>query len=180
MNALQRLALAALALLGPSCASSGETLFVPADSAEWSLAHQVQPNRLLGRPGLREFVPAGESIEAWSRLLTIQNLEGDSRAPRALMDGLRERMAERCPDVAWEVLDESEDSVSYEWSIEGCGDHDDQHELARITRGNLGLYRVALTAKGNSLDPELRAAWLETIDGAFVLDLATGQPAEID
>lgn len=178
MSSLKRTALLALAFLA-GCTTPAETLFVPLESANWSLAHEARGSMLEGRPGIREFVPVGEDLESWSRLLTVQNWDGDRRAPWEVVSELRDAMLERCPDATWEVLEGGPDSVVYEWRIEDCGDHDDQHEVARMVRGNLGLHRVALTAKGGALDPELRASWLEIVGGAFVLDLVTGAPAEV-
>ncbi len=129
-----------------------------------------------------EFIRPGQSINDWSELVTIQFLEGNRSAPIDLMSELRDTMTQRCPNVVWVVLDERADSVLYEWVLQDCEGQDDQHEIARLLRGNDGLHRVAYTQKGPRLGSVTSAVWRNVFLGSYVMkgDEIVSRDARVD
>ena len=114
-----------------------------------------------GKGTIIELIPAGESIDRWKHLSTIQFLEGAHQTPRALMDALESSMMARCASgTHWKLIAEEPHSVTYEWGIHSCTAQDDQNELARILQGNDGLHRIAYTEKGETMNPENREFWM--------------------
>ena len=121
-----------------------------------------------GDDAIAEFVRPGETVENWTELVTMQSfMKRPSRNLRAdaLMDGLRSRMAQRCPDVVWDVLESSEREVLYECHIRDCAPHPDQHEIARFLENQTTVFRVAYSARGGDRSEETRTRWLERLQG---------------
>jgi hypothetical protein len=156
---------AVLAAVLAACAVPIETVFVPADNAGWKPAHAS--DRI--HRTLVEFVPVDESIGAWSRMFTIQFMEGVRESPRAVMQALQSRMRARCAAARWDVLSEDASSVAYEWSIHGCEGQSDQVEVARLLQGNDGVHRIAYTQKARAMDAAEREKWVTAFAGAYVV-----------
>jgi hypothetical protein len=129
------------------CATPLETasLHLSATDEKWKPAGGSERR---GRT-LAEFVPQDESINSWSRLLTIQFIEQKGVSPLVVMDQLRAAMQSRCPDSPWQVIQHDSTSVLYEWSIARCDNNPDEHEIARLLKGNDGIQRVAFTPQGS-------------------------------
>jgi len=141
-----------------------ETVSVPAQSDGWKMGYG---NERRGRTIL-ELIPTNESISSWSRMLTIQFLEGMRQPPRAVMTSLEAEMRSRCPNALWNVIAEDATSITYQWSISNCGGQPDQIELARLLKGNDGVHRVAYVRKGTAFDPSERETWLTALSNAYV------------
>ena len=121
-----------------------------------------------GDDAIAEFVRPGETVENWTELVTMQSfMKLPSRNLRldVLMDGLRSQMAQRCPDVVWDVLESSEREVLYEWRIRDCAPHPDQHEIALLFENQTTVFRVAYSARGGDISEETKTRWLERLQG---------------
>ncbi|MEQ1935077.1 MAG: hypothetical protein ABL962_14555 [Fimbriimonadaceae bacterium] len=153
-----------LLILLSACATTLETVYVPAENRGWKVGSGSN------QPGatLVEFIPTAESIGNWSRMFTIQFLEGGKRSPRAVMKVLESQMRARCPGSKWGVVNEDPASVTYEWSLSGCAGHPDQHEVARLLKGNDGVHRIAYVRKTAQLDDTERNTWLKAFANAYV------------
>jgi hypothetical protein len=150
-----------------SCATQLETatLHLPDSAGKWKAAGGSDRR---GRT-LAEFVTQGESIENWSRLLTVQFIEQKGVTPLECMTQLRATMQSRCPGVSWKIVQQDSTSVLYEWSIAGCGSNPDQHEIARLLKGNDGIQRIAFTRKGAELGPSEGEQWIKIFSEAYVV-----------
>ena len=160
-----QLAILAFIALLSGCATSLESVYVPADSLGWKLGSSSD------RRGqtIAEYVPSNESINNWSKLLTIQFLEGERRNPTAVMEDLKALMKARCPNSYWGVIAQNSTSTLYEWKITNCSANPDQHEIARLLRGNDGEHRIAYTEKTNAMNPATREKWIASFKEAYVL-----------
>src|SRR5438067_4808716 len=147
-----------------ACATTLETVHVAADNRGWKLGSGTN------RPGatLKEFIPANEDISNWSRMFTIQFLEGEQRSPATVMDLLRSQMRARCPDAKWSVVAQDTASLTYEWSISNCPGQTDQDEVARLLKGNDGVHRIAYVRKTPQLEPTERDVWLKALEQSYV------------
>lgn len=156
-----------IALVLASCATQLESarFQLPDGAGKWKAAGGSDRQ---GRT-LAEFVPQDESIENWSRLLTIQFIEQQGLSPVDSMTQLRAAMQSRCPGSSWKIIQQDSTSVLYEWSIAGCGSNPDQHEIARMLKGNDGIQRIAFTRKGAELEPSERDLWIKTFSEAYVI-----------
>jgi hypothetical protein len=156
------LLVAALAVTG--CATTLETVYVPAENSGWKIGHGT--NR--ANATLLEFIPSEETISSWSRMFTIQFLEGARDAPRDFARVLQAQATSRCSNTRWNVLSEDASSITYQWSISDCPGHVDETEIARLLKGNDGLHRIAYVRKGPTLEASEQAKWLEAFSKAYV------------
>ena len=165
MQSFLRVCAVLLALAGCATQLETATFRAPDDSGKWKAAGGSDRR---GRT-IAEFVPQNESIDNWSRLLTVQFIERQGVSPVEFMTQLRATMQNRCPGTAWRIVQQDSTSVLYEWSIAGCGANPDQHEIARLLKGNDGIQRIAFTRKGAELEPNEREQWVRTFSEAYVV-----------
>jgi hypothetical protein len=114
------------------------------------------------------YVPREESISNWTKQFTIQFHEDVKASPIAWMTDLRSLMQKRCPGSYWQVLNQDSASVLYEWKISGCGGNPNQHEIARLLKGNDGLHRIAYVEHASTIDPAVRDQWIKAFSDAYV------------
>ena len=155
-------AVGAVVLAG--CATTLETVYVPAENAGWKVGHGTNRSEAT----FVEFIPSGETISNWSRMFTIQFLEGARDAPRDFMSKLQAQMAKRCPATRWTVVSDDSSSITYQWSISDCSGHPDQIEIARVLKGNDGLHRISYVRKASTFEPTERESWTGAFAKAYV------------
>ncbi len=155
--------LAITTLLG-GCVTAIETVNIPTDPSGWKFG---SGSNRRGQT-IAEFVPHDESIDNWTRLLTIQFLETEIRSPAVVMDDLKSKMQARCPDSYWSIINQDSVSILYEWNIKNCSLNPDQHEIARLLKGNDGLHRVAYTELTTAINPSTREKWITSFKEAYV------------
>jgi hypothetical protein len=134
-----------------------ETLFLP-DPETWHQVSAVDD----GRNTLVELAPEGQTLANWRELCSI-GLKADDGAPRALQATLHEletKMHGHGGHVTWNVIEETPESVLYEWTIAGAPNEQDQGEIARLVRGREGLLRAAYAHRYLPLPAERRAQWI--------------------
>ncbi len=122
-----------------------------------------------GKGNIVEFVPSDETVAAWSKLITIQFFEGNKEAPHEFMLSLKDKMRSRCPDIEWNVLKERRTEILYEWLIENCSGTEEQHEVAKLLKGNDGLHRFSYVEKTRRLDEKERQYWIDAISNAYLV-----------
>lgn len=165
-RALSAMTIAVLA----GCATAGAGTYAPQrvelrlDPAEWTLARRT------GDAGLSvaEYVAPGESIERWTRFVSVQTF-ADARVPypgaRWAMSECRALLLARCPGAAWTVLRDSDRDALYEWKVAGCTAEPDQHEVGRVMNGRGTWARITFSVKGE-MDAATREEWLRRLGGA--------------
>jgi hypothetical protein len=113
---------------------------------------------------VQEYLPEGEDLEQWSRMLTIQSrpvADGGVDAPSASMQRLRNNLQFKCPQADWRVLREEPGSVLYEWQVQDCPAREDQIAMGRIVRGSVNQWYVSYARRGRDLPPRERQSWLD-------------------
>ena len=152
-------------LVGCAAVTPLESVYVPAQHQGWKFGSGNN------KPGttLAEFIPENESISNWSRLFTIQFLEGTHETPQSVMGKLQSEMLARCPNATWKVFTQDTSSVTYQWGISNCPGQSDQIEVARLLQGNDGVHRIAFTRKGEQFQPGERESWLSAFSNAYVV-----------
>lgn len=157
-----RLISISLVLLLSCCATTLETVYVPAENTGWKQGYGVN------KPGvtLIEYIPSNESIDNWSRIFTIQFLEGMRDSTSTTSQTLRSIMLTNCPNTKWDVIAEENSSVTYERATLGCKGGN-EYEIARLLKGNDGIHRISYTAK-NPISEAERNKWLKAFSEAYV------------
>jgi hypothetical protein len=150
-----------------SCASvSLETIEVPVKLDGWKVGNSQD---VPGKGNIVEFIQEKENINAWTKIATIQFLENNNNTPSSVVSTLEKSMKKKCQNVKWNILEESSNSVLYEWSLSKCSTLENQHELSRFLKGNDGLHRVAYTEKGFMMSAKTRNYWIDKLSKAQVI-----------
>lgn len=165
-RALSAMAIAVLA----GCATAGAGTHAPQrvelrlDPAEWTLARRTGDAQL----SVAEYVAPGESIERWTRFVSVQTF-ADARVPYPgacwAMSECRALLLARCPSAAWTVLRDSDRDALYEWKVAGCPAEPDQHEVGRVMNGRGTWARITFSVKG-TMDAATRDEWLRRLEEA--------------
>ena len=144
-----------------------ERAFIPELEGEWT---SVSRNESPEGPG-REVasIPADESFELWTQMVTIQFMKGAEATPREMMDRVLARLTAKCSELVSNVVVEDDQSVTYEWRIDECPAAPDQHEVARLIQGREGLHRIAYVRKGEEMPADVREGWLLRLAQAIVV-----------
>ena len=143
-----------------------ERLVTSASTDQWQVGFQ----RDFG-PGdgyIREFVPKGESINSWSKLLSIEFMEGVSSTPTQWTKNFAEKRITQCPNTDYSVIESDSHNIYYSFSFPACMGHEKQSEISRVIAGNDGLHRLSFSVKGRELTPEEKNVWLNFLRDAYV------------
>ena len=146
------------------------------DLKEWAVGHEGSGKNQI----IVEYVRPGEKIDNWTELFTTQVFRKsaypgpiDATVARA-----HAGTAKACPNsfvqnvIAQGFPTETEEaSIIYEWKINKCSPHADQHEVARVIYGKFNIFRLAYVAKTEKLAPEKREEWIKALKGAMVIKL---------
>ena len=95
-----------------------------------------------------EYVPAGETVENWSELITVHSIIGAAQDSTAedFIALIRDPLLDYCPSAMWNVIRQSPDELVAEWRTIGCVgpfDSDDQYELVRVVWGSWAVLTTA-------------------------------------
>jgi hypothetical protein len=145
-----------------------ETTYIPAPTSGWKVGH-ARDEGWFGKGNIVELVPENESINSWTKLITIQFFERSKVLPRAAMEGVHQHILQACHgNVGWEVIKEDETSILYEWRGQDCTTGGTQHEISKYLKGNAGLHRAAYTEKVSQMDKETHDRWVGYLSNAYV------------
>jgi hypothetical protein len=164
-------AAALMAALVTSCASTQppitHALYEPwvfqFDSRHWQLGSQSGD----GSRNIREYVLSGQTVDNWSELVT-SGYWAVLVSPRSHFEYFRRLMLHDCPAARISVIEESADTILFEWQHDGCGSYPAQHELRRISRCRTGMFVLSFVEKTPQLSAEKRATWISIIKSAHV------------
>lgn len=166
-NAIPVVGVLCLILCGalPAPAARAEELNFQMDLG-WKIANQAEKRGYV----IIEWVREGDDINSWKELFTYQNfgLHG-KRSPEDFLNRLKTLREKECSGVTeWNVIEQDETSILYEWRAKPCMSWPDQHEVARIIFGKHNLFLLRYTAKVKELAPETRTHWIKAFHDATV------------
>ena len=134
------------------------------DPAEWTRVLHAGD----GAVSVTEYVPPGETAEAWTRFVSVQVYSDAQLAypgARPALSECRALLQASCPGAAWTVLRDGEQDALYEWSITGCPAEPDQHEVGRVMHGRGTWARITFSVKGR-MDAATRETWIRRLEEA--------------
>jgi len=117
------------------------------------------------------YVLPGQTKEEWSELVTTGLTFGGHRRATVsqLAEVTRKALEKDCQGFKWEIIEESDKNIMYEWRHFGCKDKQPgQHEIARLTVGRLGIHRLAYDSRTGRIPTGLRRQWVKAISEATV------------
>ena len=155
------------ALLVSGCATTPlEGLVTKADPKQWQVGFQRDFGS--GKGYIREFVPRGENIKAWSKLLSIEFMEGEKTSATNFINTFATMRQSQCPGTKYELIGSDTYNAYYTFSFPACMGHQAQSEIGRIVQGNDGVHRLSYAVKGRELLADEKAEWLAFLRDAYV------------
>jgi hypothetical protein len=149
-------------------------------SLDWKVAHSAQAHGVV----IIEYVREGDDIRNWKELFTYHNsrLGRGKQTPEDDLNKLKAMREKECPGATqWNVIEQNESSILYEWQANPCLGWPEQHEIARIFHGKHNLFMLRYTAKVHELEPDTRAAWIKTLEAATIdSDNKSAAPEDVD
>jgi hypothetical protein len=150
---------------------------------EWKVANKANDNS----SGIVEFVREGDNIHNWKELVTIQTFKESAKSsPQEVLMRLKALREKECPGATeWNIIEQSENTLSYEWHAKPCLGWPEQQEIARIIFVRPYSCILRYTAKVHELAPEIRTGWIKTFaDATFdpntsAFDAPSTTPQEI-
>jgi len=115
-----------------------------------------------------EFVLPGETVKAWTEMVTFQSFPGAQARLEETMLGMRESILRDCPTALWNVIRREPTAITYEWQAADCPKVANQWEVSKLMRGETALHRAAYATKRLPVGDDVRAEWRERIDKASV------------
>jgi hypothetical protein len=131
------------------------------DGRAWKLGHQAATRH----GAIREYVLPGQTVQKWTELVTSVYFVS-AMAPRPFFEEVRKKLSTGCPSLQVTILEESPDTILFEWQHGGCQGFPAQHEIRRITTELTGTYTLSFVEKTYQMAAEKRAAWLGIIKSA--------------
>ena len=142
--------------------------------AEWTIGHSTSDRN----QRITELVRPGEKIDNWTELATMQALKKPTNPEPidAFVARVHAPDAKLCPGgfsqnvIAQGLPTATEEaSILYEWKLQNCPPHADQHEVARVIYGKFNIFRLAYVAKTGKLAPEKREKWIKELKDARIV-----------
>lgn len=156
----------AISLLNACATSPWETINVPINAKGWKMDYSKTAE---GRGWIKEYVRPPETVNDWTKLITLQFFDSVYTPPKTFMDHLEAMLESQCPNVYWHTISNDKQRILYEWEIHNCPGHHDQHEISLLLIGDYGLYRAAYTQKGSPMDPSTRKQWIKWLSGSKII-----------
>ena len=154
--------------MAPVSAAAQETVQASFDDRQWKLGYEnYNPDK---KAVIKEFVPEGETIEAWNELITLQFFEDlqNKITVAQFLQKVQDGIQKACPEVKWSTVSEQEKEAVYRWSIQGCPGQPDQTEITRVFAGQEGMHIWHYSAKDSKLDLKKQKEWIDRL-GTFQL-----------
>jgi hypothetical protein len=146
--------------------------------SDWKTASAHEEHRQL----MIEFVRKADDINNWRELFTYQNFAKGKQTPEEFLNKLKAAREKECPAATvWNVIEQNESSILYEWRAKPCLGWPEQHEVARIILGKNNLFVLHYVAKVNELAPDTRTKWIKILQEATI-DSGTksGESSDVD
>jgi hypothetical protein len=141
------------------------------DTREWHLGHQAA-NR---QEAIREYVVVGQTVDDWKELVTSHYFA--SGVPlHGYVEQVKAGLSRGCPSLSTSVLEESEDTIIWEWRHEGCQGYPPQHQIDRVSRSGKEMLVLSFVEKTPQLSQEKRTAWLKILQDASILPADGSRP----
>lgn len=140
-----------------------------------SFSAKMQPKFVQGFPGqgyeLARFVISGESITKWTEALETLNTLRKNYPPtiEAAYKAQLEIRKKKCPDSAFNIIQQDNTSILYEIRTANCPPNPDEHSLTRTLYGSTNVFSLIYTNKVKELPADKRDEWIKYLSGARIV-----------
>ncbi|PJZ48246.1 hypothetical protein CH362_15465 [Leptospira saintgironsiae] len=129
------------------------------DGREWKLVSDV--DRM--DQALLQYVPKSESLLFWNEMLSIHVYKVRASSPSEIYSLLESGRKKECPNILWNLESEKSGKISYSWEHSGCGKQSASSQVAKLYRGEFGIYNIRYDRR-NKIDPADKRRWSELLD----------------
>ena len=146
----------------PGKKPAAEALTFEFDGRRWVIGNFRQEKKQT----LIEYIPAGESIEHWSELISTRYYPGLYKAASAVdvYDIMHKVAMENCARSHWLPLVQGSMNIIYEWNNEACTEIGAaEYELARIFASKRGIHRIAYACKNRDTFEADKQRWMDVL-----------------
>ena len=143
----------------------GEKIEIPTDSRAWGEGSRNSA----GNKGVVEYVLPGEDVKNWTELVSINYFQGleETGLLERFLKFTKDGLQTQCGDVQWQDLEKKSNGMIYTWSAQDCqGGWPDQAEVARVIKGQQGLYVLHYASKTVPIPQEKRETWASLFNKA--------------
>ena len=120
-----------------------------------------------------EEVPEDERPRVFWYFRVERRVDFGTEDVAATVESFRSDLVEACAVVNWEKLYQTPEDAFYEWTHDGCGGSEPEHEIVRFVSGSLGVHRASLRGRGRRIPPELRNEWIKILSDARLVGSAS-------
>jgi len=158
--------------------SRAEEIKFSFDGRKWGVGHE----NIKATRSVVEYVLEGETVENWTELVTLNTIytpsgqEIEMTPTQILKASIIDRLKKQCPSLKWDVIQEGEKTVLYEWIIVDCPtviggkkfDYD-EHEIGKILIGK-HLYFLTYATKKIPVSQDRREKWIEILSSSALVE----------
>ena len=145
------------------------------DGRGWTVGfHQESTIRVL-----TEYVLPGQNVDNWRELVTSTVFHQALPLDRFLQE-LRSQLANGCPSLVWNMIQQDQRTAIYEFHDDGCGGFEATSEIDRVRiEDDRRMYRLGYAVKTKGALPAARRKeWLEIMKQAPLVEgLLSAPPA---
>lgn len=133
------------------------------DLAAWQLGYKGED----GDQALREYVPKGQTVNHWTEMVSSVRFK-EPVSPQAMYGIMKSGILSGCSSAHVSVIEETDDSILFEWWQGDCGGNPAQHEIRKICADRRGTYSLSYVQKTQLMSSADRDRWISILKAARV------------
>ena len=120
---------------------------------------------------LTEYVTGEDTVQNYQQLFTTQRIlkQGEQISAREAMNRVKSLLEKSHQVEVWNVIQDGDNDILYEWRVKQNEQTPAQHEIARLIKGKRDMHRIAYTNRKLPLSDETRAEWVKLIQSAKLI-----------
>lgn len=121
---------------------------------------------------LTEYVTAEETVQNYQQLFSTQRLFklGEQVSAKEMMNRMKVLVEQSYEVEEWNVIQDGEDDILYEWRVAKSDKTPAQHEINRLVRGKRDMHRLAYVTRKLPLSEEDRSQWIARLKSAKLVE----------
>ncbi|TGL61107.1 hypothetical protein EHQ64_12660 [Leptospira sarikeiensis] len=140
-----------------SIEAEGEIIHL--DGREWKLISDI--DRI--DQALLQYIPKSDPFLLWNEMLSIHVYKVRTSSPLEIYSLLESGKKKECSNLNWASESQNSDRISYYWEHSGCGKQAASSQIAKLFRGEFGIYNIRYDKKGK-ISIEDRRKWSSLLD----------------
>ncbi len=120
---------------------------------------------------LTEYVIPPETVQNYQQLFSTQRLFklGEQLSARDFMNRMKSLVEKSYQLEEWNVIEDGEDDILYEWRVAKGDKTPAQHEISRVVRGSRDMHRLAYVIRKQPLKSADREQWINRLKSAQLI-----------